>query len=366
MRRDIINAPALQNVINKYLEGGTPPPLQGHLTTLKSSLRKAAEHHCSVHRARRRKSDPDWAQRKFTNGHTLYRFDTGDLWFELQMAQLIKELGEVADIASGGGAFSGPANGFLRGLSHTRQRDFDDLLSVSRELVDRTETAELRAHRYDVIRGPVNIVVGRLAGSLCVSIDNIMRLGREARNCLDDNPDYWKEFRAGDVDFWALRQDDRLIAILKVERRENLAVEALGPSNTTIGLKDVRQVAIFCKEAGLQIGTNCDGLRAEYAMPFEVSPMPVKIKGRVAIYAEWATTVRIDMCREDAPFYRNEVIELSFDPQRSCVDMVIDGQSQLHEIKTFGRKKLRKIIQHIAMCQTKPTLVQHRLLALAA
>jgi|TARA_R100001369_G_scaffold91609_1_gene133406 hypothetical protein len=370
MRRDIINASALQNAINELLEGGTPPSLQGHLTTIRSGIHRAAEHHCSVRKARRRKGDPDWAQRKITNGHTLYRFDVGDKYFEPEIKELIRELGKVVDIASGRGVFSGPANAFLRGLSHTRQRDLDELLSGALKLVDQAEIAAFRAQRHEVLRDPVRIMVGPLIGSPCVSIGDVMQLGREAQNCLADNRDYWEEFRSGDYDFWSLRQEDRLIAVLKVEKGENQVVEALGPSNNTIGINDVRQVATFCKEAGLRIGAKCDGLCADYAAPFQVEPTLIKIKGRFAIYAEWPTAVRIDMRKEDASglafLYQTKVLELSFDSQRSCVDMVFEGQNHLHEVKAFGRKELRKIVRHVAMCQTNPTLVQHRLLALAA
>jgi hypothetical protein len=370
MRPDIINAPALQNAINELLEGGTPPSLQGHITALKSCLRKAAENHCSVRKARRRKKDPAWAQQKFNDGHTLYRFNKSDEWLDHDIKKLVEELNKVAEIALEGGVLSGPANAFLRGLSHSGHGDMDELLSSSNELVNRAEMATYRAQRHDVLRDPACIVVDGFIGSLCVSIDEIIRLGREAKNCLVDSRNYWKGFRARDHDFWAVRQGNRLIAILRVERHENRVVEALGPENRTISLNDVRQVATFCKEAGLQIGTTCDGLRAEYAAPFQVDPTPVKIKGYFAIYAEWPTAVRIDMRKEDTSslsiFHRNKVLELSFSPQRSCLDMVFEGDDHLYEVKKFGRKKIRKILGHVAMSQTEPTLVQHRLLALAA
>ena len=74
MRRDIINAPALQQIIKDALEGG-PPALQDYRPLVRAYLQRVAEDHHSVKRARRRQSDPAWTHPKFMSGHTLYRFD---------------------------------------------------------------------------------------------------------------------------------------------------------------------------------------------------------------------------------------------------------------------------------------------------
>lgn len=127
MRRDIINAPTLQDAIDKLLEGA-PPALRDHITALRPVLRRLFETHHSVRIARPRKSDPDWAQTKFTQGLTLYRFFTED-FLGWEVEDWADELGPVAEMASAGGLGSREAAAFLRGLPHGAWKSIDDLRS---------------------------------------------------------------------------------------------------------------------------------------------------------------------------------------------------------------------------------------------
>ena len=183
MRPDIINAPALQDAIDELLEGASPA-LQGHLPALRAGIRRGLESHESVRKARRRESDPDWAQRKFAEGRTLHRFFRDDLC-DWEINDLLDELKQVAGIAVSGGALAADAAAFLRGLAHGRE-GVDGISSSAHALLGRAETAALRARRHEALRQPVDVEAGSLFGTKCVSIKDIIRLGREARNCLAD------------------------------------------------------------------------------------------------------------------------------------------------------------------------------------
>ena len=368
MRPDIINAPALQAAIDEFLEGA-PPALRG-LPALRAALQRGLEEHESVRKARRRKSDPDWAQRKFVEGRTLHRFFRVDLC-DWEIVDLFDELAQVVEISTSGGAIAPEAAAFLRRLAHGRE-GINDISASARALIERAEAAALRARRHEALRQPVDVATGSLVGTKCVSIEHITRLGREARNCLADNEEHWKSFASGRTDIWSLRDGDRLVAILEA-RRDGRVTEAFGPRNTPIELAAVGQVAAFCQAAGLKLEAGLDIL-PDFAEPPLIARRVVKLKSRIALYAEWPTAVRIDLSgkagglrallgSEDGP---ERTLALSFDPEKSCAEMILGTGDPRKEVKRFGRKQLRGIVQEVALGQTAPSLVQHRLLALAA
>ena len=94
----------------------------------------------------------------------------------------------------------------------------------------------------------------------------------------------------------------------------------------------------------------------------------------VAEYAEWTNAVRIDfgselVDREITDFAMDNlrvILSLTFDPATSCAAEILDSRDPRDAICTFGKKRLRKIMKIIALNEITPTLVQHRLLALAA
>ena len=73
--RDIINAPVLHSQAEAVL-AAAPAALRA-VSEVGVWLRRALEQHESVMRARRRKDDPAWAQRKFAEGRPLFRFFPG-------------------------------------------------------------------------------------------------------------------------------------------------------------------------------------------------------------------------------------------------------------------------------------------------
>lgn len=369
MRPDIINAPALQDAIDEFLEGA-PPALRG-LPALRAALQKGLEKHESVRKARRRKSDPDWAQRKFVEGRTLHRFFRDDLC-DWEINDLFDELAQVVEISTGGGALAAEAAAFLRRLAHSRE-GVDDISASAHALLRRAETAALRARRHEALRQPVDVATASLVGTKCVSIEDITRLGREARNCLADNEEYWKSFASDRTDIWSLRNGGRLVAILEA-RRDGRVTEVFGPRNAPIGLAAVGQVAAFCQAAELELeGAGLD-LLPDFAGPPLIARRVVPLKSRIALYAEWPTAVRIDLSDKAGDRWAflgsqegpDRTLALSFDPALSCAEMILGAADPRKVVKRFGRKQLRRIVQNIALDQAEPSLVQHRLLALAA
>lgn len=370
MRRDIINDDALRTAIKELLEGA-PPALQGHLPALRISLRRGLEGHESVRQARRRKGDPDWAQKKFAEGHALHRFFRSDLE-DWEITGLLDDLEQIAGIAAGGGGIAGEAAAFLRGLTHCRD-NIDGMNASARTLLKRAETMALRAKRYEALRHPVEVVTGSLVGTKCVSIDDIVKLGREARNCLDDEKAYWKSFVSGRTDIWSLRESGRLVAVLQA-RQDGPVTEAFGPGNAKIGLTAACQVATFCQAAGLRLEKAGLDLLPDFAKSPLIARRVVMLKSRIALYAEWPSAVRIDLSggvggrralfeSEEGP---EHTLTLAFDPRKSCAEEILGASDPRKAVERFGRKRLRRIVQSIAMDQTVPSLVQHRLLALAA
>lgn len=373
MRPDIINAPALRNAIDELLEGA-PPTLRGHIPALRAALRKAMETHESVRKARRRKTDPDWAQAKFDDNQNLYRFHEKKL-DDWEIEDLLAELGEVAQIVASGGVQSRKAAAFLRGLAHG-DHTVDGIRRSANLIIRAHESAKLRARRHEVLRQPVDVAAGSLIGTRCVSIEDITRLGREAQNCLADNEKYWKAFADGQTDLWSLREGIRLIAVLEVERSGPVK-EVLGPANAPIGPREAGRIAAFCRAAGLRLEGAGLTVLPDFATPAVIDRRVVMLSKRVAVYSEWPTAVRIDLSgKAGDPDDLMELfgcdggpectLALSFDPNCSSAEEVLGRRDPREAIWRFGRKRLRRIVQGIAFGQAVPSLVQHRLLVLSA
>lgn len=369
--KDIINVPAFRCAIDRALEGA-PPGLLDRWPGIGAYLRRAAESHGSVRRARGRNSDPAWARAKFDEGRPLHRFheqDRGEL-----IEDICKQLDELSQVARLAGELNGPcaqeAAAFLRGLTH-RWPSLSELRHEVAALLERERSIALRARMDETVRSPSEIRAGRLTGTCCQSVRQIVDLGREARNCLAVNERYWEGFVSGGLDIWSLRSGSRLVTVLKVKRDKGCVVEAEGPGNQPVGLHDARDVALFCQAAGLAIGRNCNGLLADYAAQFLVEPRVVPLGREVAVYAEWPTAVRIDLSggvelSEDWDGRSRRMLTLAFDPACPLVAAVLHGPDPRDAVEAFGRKALRRIVQSVAMEQAVPSLVQHRLLALAA
>ena len=370
MVRDIINAPALECAVDNALEA-IPRNLQSRQHELRAYFCRAATGHDSVHQARRRKSDPGWALSKFDGGRTLYRFidQEGDTLIDA-IRELLEELSDVEKIAANRQLpIAREAEALLRGIPHRK----DDMRSFGRavwNVIRRAQTAALRARSHEVLRSSAELADGNFIGIMCVSLNDIVRLGREARNCLADSEQYWERFIAGKVDIWSLRGPSGLIAVLEIEGTR--VTEILGPKNTTLAVEQAHRVACFCDHVGWIIDQNCEGILSEFAGPVVVSPRHIVIGKRVAVYAEWKNAVRIDVSNKAkhnafaSRFGDENTLVLAFDSERPCADEIINGSDPRKAIKRFGTKKLRKIMREVALGHVDPTLVQHRLLALAA
>ena len=268
----------------------------------------------------------------------------------------------------GDGPVAKEARGFLRGLSHG-DRDLCDLEWEASDLVEEAEIVSLRIRRHEALRTAATVGEGSLIGTRCVTINEIIRLGREARNCLANAKEYWKRFADGQTDIWSVREGDRLVAVLEVGSETGRVEEAFGPSNVTVGPRDAHPVARFCGKAGFGIGPECEGLRDEFAAVPVLGPRSVRVGKRLAVYTEWPTGVRIDMTPNPKRFSLEEhpdTLVLTFDPARSCAEEELQDGEARRAVTRFGRRALRRVAGSIARDQVVPTLVQHRLMALAA
>jgi hypothetical protein len=373
--RDIINGTALQSAIAEALEG-MPPALQSYHPALKTYFHRTADQHASIRKAHRRKGDPGWAQRKFDEGQTLYRFD------ERRREGLVEvirdqfdDLAKLATLAQNRGRpMAREAGVFLGGLAHRRGGDLDGPSRWACVFLQYARIAALKAGRNETLREPAEILAGSLVASRCISLDEVIGTGRSLNNCLRENADLWEEFASGKIDFWSLREDAKIIAVLAVNRASKRVVEARGHLNRNIALRHIHGVALFCRKADFSISKDCNGLLAEYADYPVLGPKIVVLDDCVAEYAEWTNAVRIDfgselVDREITDFAMDNlrvILSLTFDPATSCAAEILDSRDPRDAICTFGKKRLRKIMKIIALNEITPTLVQHRLLALAA
>ena len=110
---------------------------------------------------------------------------------------------------------------------------------------------------------------------------------------------------------------------------------------------------------------------------------------RIVVYAEWADAVRIDVSRgggnghdeggdgdreDDGEALLMELLDdrgrprilAAFDPVRPCANANLYGPDPRQVIAAFGAARLRRIVAGVALGCVEPTVVQHRLLALAA
>lgn len=374
---DIVNAPALHAVVETVLDT-TPDVLRPHLSGLRAALRRVARAHRSVRPARRRRADLTWAHDKFDAGHPLQRFA------EREAAALAEDLGDLvallADVARVEDPGAAEAAAFLRGLPHP-QEGSDDLVDAAETLLGRARTLRLLAGRRDLVRAPGEIGTGALVATRCRSLDAVIRLGREARNCLSHVERYWQRFSDGSLDLWALRGAGGPAAVFAVS--QGRIEEVFGPRNTVLGPEQVHAVAQLCARAGWVISDGCEGLLPQFAGPIRVGPLRLALGDQVAVYAEWADAVRIDMSRgnEDDEDGDDEeallaalldqapgphILALAFDPARSCTDAILYGADPRPAVAAFGPARLRRIVANVALGCAVPTMVQHRLMALAA
>lgn len=380
MARDIINVIAFHAAIEGALES-LPATLQCHRRTLKTYFHRTTDHHRSIRKAHRRKADPAWAQRKFDEGLTIYRFDESrrknlieNIRWEFDNLERVAELERDPNRTA-----AWKATAFFRGLGH-RRGDFGDLADLTWNFLARAQSAALKARRYEILREPAENMTGSLVASRCISLDAIIRIGRSADNCLSECEDRWKEFIFGTIDIWSLSEDDRLVAVLAVKRASNQVVEARGPLNKEIALCHVHDVASFCRKANLSISERCQGLLVEFAECPVVGPKIVLLDDCIVEYAEWPNAVRIDWSSalrmnildenekiSEVRFTNSHsILSLAFDPASSCAREILDGRDAREAITAFGEAAVRKIVKTIAMDEIRPTLVQHRLLALTA
>ena len=369
MKSDIVNAPALHQAIERIVEGA-PLTLQAHRPALRAALRSAVEGHPGVRRARRRRTDPEWAQVKFANGIPLWRFHE-DHGFEEDFEELLAALSQVGAIAAEGEGLSGEAAAFLRGLPH-RTLSERHLRIEANNLTERHAVARLWTRRDEPMRAPMRIEDEGAVAVRCATISEIIRLSREARNCLKEEK-HWTAFARKEVDVWSVRAKGRLLAVLRADRVGQVT-EIRAPSNATVPVADVQAVARLCVRAGLDLS----GCKGDVLPAFAEAPRLVRwvrVKDRVAVYAEWPGAVRIDLGFDTRgwPLLNigqtsdpSRTLALGFDITVPCGAEVLGEDGLGSAVRRFGRKWVRRVVGAVALEETAPSLVQHRLLALAA
>lgn len=322
MTRNIINGSAFQLAIEEALEE-LPAVLQNYHPALKSFYGRTTDRHATIHRARRRKEDPAWAHRKFHEGVKLYRFNgrrKQDLlrWIRCDF----DGLAEIAVLAQQRGRpMAREAGAFLKGLRHKGGRSFWDLWLI----LANARSADVKAMRHQILREPAERIAGALVASRCSSLDAIIRLGRFAENCLDQNETYWDKFVSGEIDIWSFREHGLLVAIATVNRVSNEVVEALAPRNRGIAYRHICDVALFSRNAGFSISKSCEASLVEY---FERRCWDVKSWRWTTMSANTSngrTQSRIDIggYNVDVPdlscLYPPTTVSLVFSPAFSCV-----------------------------------------------
>lgn len=368
--RDIINAPALRKAIDDCL-ADIPGPLAPYREVVVGWLHRAAPFHSDVKRAHRRKSDPAWAQAKFDAGVQLWRYVPDRNCATEDFRSALEDAARLAIIAADTDPVSYQAARLLRSLAHGATR-LNQLCGVAAELEHQARRDRLRRNRDLPMRSPLVLCEGNITGTRCATINDIVKLGRETRNCLNDSVDkYHFAFAQSRTDIWALRDGDRLVAVLEVSLPRNSVLQVRGPRNFSLTLDDARDVARFCRAAALKVGKTCDGLRPYYADAPLLGPVAIEVDGSVSLYAEWHEGVRIegyqDGDRAWMDFFLGEnLFELSFDLSRPLGVELATSPEPAKAAKKFGKKRLRRIVARVALNQLQPTIVQHRLLALAA
>lgn len=367
MRPDIINAPTLQKTIDGTLEGASSS-LRYYKSSIRVGLRRALERHQSVRPARRRKGDPAWAQAKFALSLPLHRFHPEHL-DEWDLTSILEKFETVGAIAKANNTVAARASAFLRGLAHGA-REYRDIWIEAVEIIEAKEMADLRARRDEVVREPASVMVGSLAAARCETLREVTQLGRVAENCLASDSDSWKSFLDGKVDIWRFTDRGRVMAAVEATR-DGVVTEILGPSNARVPLGSAGKAALLCQAAGLSLERPELGLLPEFAEPGLIDKRVVMLGKRVAVYSEWTAAVRIDVSTDgqgwrDARGVANDTLVLSFDPARACGEETLGARDPREAVDHFGRKRLRRIVGQIAMAQAAPSLVQHRLLALAS
>ncbi|MDR6308475.1 hypothetical protein [Pacificitalea manganoxidans] len=364
MSRDIINIGALQSHVDMLLRNASPA-LKERAPGLRNAMVRIAMHSDSVVRARRRKTDPDWAQTKFKAQSVLYRFQP-DRFFDRRLRALLTVFENVTQLAGSNETGARDAQAFLRGVPH-RGRDIDDLEDRAADLLDRAQRAALRARRFETVCAKNRQISGQITAERCTTLDEVIKLGREGQNCLAHDLEYWRNFLAKTRAFWALRGEAGLVAVLEVDCERGAVVAALGPSNEAIGLRHLQDVVRFCLGQGLALGSAGEGLLPEYAGDYLVPPRVVRVEGHTAFYAEWHGAVRIDLVKERGRRRRGRAstLAVALNPSVPLIEAVLSSDLQ-DELEDFGHKRLRKIIGTVALDQTAPTIMQHRLLAMTA
>lgn len=371
MRRDIINASALQDYV-EFVIAEHSSVMGAWASSIRATVRGIAESHRSVRPARRRRQDPNWAKLKFDEQRLLYRFcETEAEHLNSDLRETLKDLAYIAQVAAGCGSNAPEAESFLRGLPHIRPDEIQ-IANRAESLREAEEVNRLQVRRHEVLREATTHHGLGLIGTRCVSLDEVIALGRGARNCLKHDAEHWRRFMGGQSDFWVLRDGDRIAAVLESRCSDGRLLQAQAPGNAEIARCDSRPVAAFCLAAGLRVGQeDFPDLQPEF-IPDPLLSQTVIYRDWIATYDEWPDAVRIAVAGPSSRpfrsrrFRRNRKLVMTIPNDRPVAVAIVEGQDLPALVEEFGKKTLRKIVSQVALAQTTPSLVQHRLLALAA
>lgn len=268
MYPNLIDAPALFAAVEEALANAAPP-LKPWRSYLRNPLYRALLARAIPATAKRRRSDPEWAQRAFDRKERLYRLGDRLDAVAAKLPDLMDDLTRIGSISSRPEhPMRMEATRFLRSLPHwkpevvrrgRRKTGFHPQLHwLAMEFLDRADTAWCRVYRGVHFGEPCVRQIGALTGTRCTSIDEIVSLGREARNCLADIHQTHLQFYRGREEIWSLRAGDDLVAILRVELEpEPVITELLGPGNEVSVAGYGNDLIQWLVTVGIKVGVDC-------------------------------------------------------------------------------------------------------------
>lgn len=272
MQVNLIDTPQLRAMIDEEL-AGAPAALQPWLPILRRFLRRYLPEAGFARKARPRKVDPEWAQVYFARGARLDRLGRRGMEHARDFtASFLDDVADVAKIAeSSDHPIKREAAALLRSLPHWRGGSDRGRASISRiigRFSSRAHRAWLRTNRCTPFCEPAVVRAGSLTGQRCTTIEEVLRLGAEARNCLAWLNARHMRILEGQEMIWSLRSAGNLVAVL-CTRPDPVPkiVELYGPHNR-VGVSGYgADLAAWCEEAGLLVSRDCRILLADILPP---------------------------------------------------------------------------------------------------
>lgn len=271
MTLNLIDTPEFHALIDRELAAAASV-LSPWLPGVRSFLRRHLLGPNHATRTRPSSLDPEWVRTRFAQGELLHRLGKQGLRrAALDVGQMVDLLVEIASVAREPGHPFGPeAAALLRSLSHVRRpANGANALVIAQinAFPRRARTALLRARRHQPICAPETIRAGSLTGTRCTTMNEVLNLGSEARNCLASPLQRHLGIQAGEEEIWALRSPERLVAVLAIRLEPRRLVELSGPDNKTGVSGHGADLADWCRAAGVMVSRRCQIRLADILPP---------------------------------------------------------------------------------------------------